>query len=90
MGLANQDRGIDSADVKWRRQARLTGVQVRMLNGPEAMISGDGFSSDTERGVRTRQGAVAPINNRWKLAALNRLNFFSMKEGGGDAGMERR
>ena len=83
-----EDRGIDSADTKWRRQARLQGVRMRMLNGPEAAFAWDGYSSDTERGWRGHAGAVVPLNPRWELAILDKTAFFEQKEDGRTAGLE--
>lgn len=82
------DRGIDSADTKWRRQARTTGVRMRMLNGPEANTAVELPSSGTEKGLRHYAGAVVPLNSRWELAVLNRLGMFELKETGGKAGLE--
>lgn len=85
---AMNDRGIDSADTKWRRQARLTGVRMRMLNGPQLAFAAEGYSSDTERGVRNRLGAVVPLNPRWELAALDRMGIYNLKDGDKRAGLE--
>ncbi|MCL2001148.1 MAG: hypothetical protein FWG74_06905 [Planctomycetes bacterium] len=85
---AMYDRGIDSMDTKWRRQARLTGVRMRMLNGPEFAYAMDGISSGTEWGSRNHAGAVVPLNTRWELAALNTLSVFQLKEAGNRAGYE--
>lgn len=85
---AMNDRGIDSADVKWRRQARLQGERMRMLNGPEFAMSSAMSMSDTERGLRLLVGAVMPLNPRWELAALNSLGLFTLKETGERAGRD--
>ncbi len=86
--MAMNDRGIDSMDTKWRRQARITGVRMRMLNGPEFAFAADGVNSTTERGARTHEGAVVPLNPRWELAALNDFAFFKRKDNGARAGYE--
>lgn len=82
------DRGIDSSDVKWRRQARITGVRMRMLNGPEIAGDTDYFSSDYERGTRFHLGGIMPVNSRWELAALSRTGAFQLRETGERAGVE--
>lgn len=82
------DRGIDSADTRWRRQARLTGVNMRMLNGPEGTLHFDGVSSSTEKGGRTFAGVVVPLNPRWELAVINKLASFELKETGRKAGVD--
>ncbi len=87
-GGATDDRGIDSADTKWRRQARTTGVRMRMLNGPEAAFSSEGVSSSSERGSRNFMGAVVPLNPRWELTALNKLADFKQLESGNRAGLD--
>ncbi len=57
---AMMDRGIDSADTRWRRQARVTGVRMRMLNGPQGTLHGESASSETETGGRAHAGVVVP------------------------------
>ena len=87
-GTAMRDRGIDSADTRWRRQARLTGVQMRMLNGPEGVLHSEGVSSTSEKGGRTYAGAVVPLSPRWELAVINKLASFELKETGRKAGLD--
>lgn len=82
------DRGIDSADVKWRRQARETGGRMRMLIGPEGAFASDLTSSETERGGRNYLGAVMPLNPRWELAVINKLALFRLEATGRRAGLD--
>jgi hypothetical protein len=85
---AMNDRGIDTADTKWRRQARITGVRLRMLNGPEAGYSREGFLTNLEEGARHALGATAPVNVRWEMAALNTLSSYRLRESGARAGLD--
>ncbi|MDR1744912.1 MAG: hypothetical protein LBS30_04075 [Planctomycetota bacterium] len=85
---AMRDGGIDPADVRWKRQARTTGMRMRMLNGPEGMLGSEPVSSNTEKGARTYAGAVVPLNPRWELAVINIIASFKLKETGRDAGLD--
>ncbi|MDR3211897.1 MAG: hypothetical protein LBU79_08280 [Planctomycetota bacterium] len=85
---AAQGRGIDYSDVKWRRQARMTGIHLRMLNGPEGELVGDFYSSEAEQIWRETAGITLPLNNRWELAAFASLGQFSLRQESGDAGLE--
>ncbi|MDR2392167.1 MAG: hypothetical protein LBE84_10880, partial [Planctomycetota bacterium] len=85
---ALNDRGIDYADTKWRRQARITGIRMRMLNGPELAVAYDGISTNLEQGSRTSAGAVAPINTRWEMAAINNFTAYESKPTGAEAALD--
>lgn len=75
-------------DTRLKRKARLQGIRMRMLYGPETLYHGSFISSDTERGSRHVAGAVMPLNERWEITLLNHLSLFSLKEDNRSAGRE--
>lgn len=88
-------RGSDSteglsggADTPSKRKARLQGMRMRMLYGPEATYHGSFIRSASEYGSRHVAGAVAPVSERWEIAALNHVSLFSLKSGDHRAGRE--
>lgn len=76
------------ADTPWKRKARLHGMRMRMLHGPEAMYHGSFISSDSEYGSRHIAGAVVPVHEHWEIITLNHLSVFSLKQGNHNAGRE--
>lgn len=75
-------------DTPWKRKARLQGIRMRMLQGPEALYHGSFISSDSEYGSRHVAGAVMPLNERWELSALNHVSVFSVRQENQGAGRE--
>lgn len=75
-------------NVAWKRRARLIGMHIRALHGPEAAYQGFFINSREERGSRHTVAATAPLTEFWEGAVFSHASLFSLKRGKGNAGRE--
>lgn len=75
-------------DTALKRKARLQGMRMRTLYGPEAAYQGAFVDSQEESGSRHTFAAVMPLAEIWEGAVFNHLSFFSLKGGNDTAGRE--
>lgn len=67
-------------DSVLKRKARLLGMRMRILYGPEATYQGDFIDSQDEKGSRHTVTATIPLTEIWEGAVFDHLSIFSLKK----------
>lgn len=75
-------------DTVWKRRARLIGMHLRALHGPEAAYQSAFFDLEEQRGSRHTLATVMPLTEIWEGAVFEHLSSFSLKNGNHSAGQE--
>lgn len=75
-------------DTLLKRRARLQGMRMRRLYGPELAYQGFFINSKEESGSRHTVAATMPLTESWEGAVFEHVSFFSLKRGNDSAGRE--
>lgn len=79
---------LRNQDTTLKRKARLQGIRMRALYGPEVAYQGGFINAEDEVGSRHTIAATMPLTEIWELAAFDNLSFFSLKNESSSASRE--